>query len=285
MADAGDLQRARTLLLRSVLLAQRVGNRQHVAQAFEGLAAFAALNGEAQPAMRLAGAAAAVRTLIGAPLSPTERQALDERLDVAYQRLDADEAAAALRQGESWTIEQATGFALEFALARGEHVPPSITESRAAGLTRRELEVAMLVARGLTNRQVAEELVINEKTAKITCSACWRSSASTHAARSSLGHRSSAWRNRYRRESKCSRPDASARLVWRHAKRQSRFANPSAGDSSIGLLTLLAACAPTRAQAPPAPETVRIGISAELTGPNAAVYAAVYESITCTSSK
>jgi DNA-binding CsgD family transcriptional regulator len=33
-------------------------------------------------------------------------------------------------------------------------------------LTRREFEVAMLVARGLTNRQVAEQLVINEKTAK-----------------------------------------------------------------------------------------------------------------------
>ena len=32
-------------------------------------------------------------------------------------------------------------------------------------LSARELEVALLIARGLTNRQVAEELVISERTA------------------------------------------------------------------------------------------------------------------------
>jgi DNA-binding CsgD family transcriptional regulator len=36
----------------------------------------------------------------------------------------------------------------------------------AAGLTPREYEVARLVARGLSNREVADTLVINEKTAK-----------------------------------------------------------------------------------------------------------------------
>jgi hypothetical protein len=47
-----------------------------------------------------------------------------------------------------------------------------------------------------------------------------------------------------------------------------------------GVLTLLAACAPPSAPvASRADEPFRIGISAALTGPNAAVYAAVYESI------
>jgi DNA-binding NarL/FixJ family response regulator len=41
-----------------------------------------------------------------------------------------------------------------------------VLTTAAAGLTRHEHEVALLVARGLSNREVAEALVINEKTAK-----------------------------------------------------------------------------------------------------------------------
>ena len=40
-------------------------------------------------------------------------------------------------------------------------MPQDLTQS----LTRREREIAELVARGLTNRQIAEELVISEHTA------------------------------------------------------------------------------------------------------------------------
>ena len=61
--------------------------------------------------------------------------------------------------------------AVDYALAPSEPAPPTAaigaSPERSAStspLTRREVEVAALVARGLTNRQIADELVVSERT-------------------------------------------------------------------------------------------------------------------------
>ena len=60
--------------------------------------------------------------------------------------------------------------ALEYALSIEVLGPPSpaperpSTGARRPDLTRREKEVAALVAQGLTNRQIAKELVVSERT-------------------------------------------------------------------------------------------------------------------------
>ena len=60
--------------------------------------------------------------------------------------------------------------AIEFARLQGEQVQPSSPASKRPSsdeppnLTRREKEVAVLVTRGLTNRQIAQELVLSEHT-------------------------------------------------------------------------------------------------------------------------
>jgi len=67
------------------------------------------------------------------------------------------------------TLEQAVEYALT--LTEGASAPAALAEQSAVNkpsdpLTRREREVAALVARGLTDAQLAEALVIGRRTAE-----------------------------------------------------------------------------------------------------------------------
>jgi DNA-binding NarL/FixJ family response regulator len=77
-------------------------------------------------------------------------------------RLDAARARAELRaEVERGCLDQrAVNAVLEAVGDRPVHVP----EAWPAGLSDREVEVLRLLARGKTNRQIASELVIAEKT-------------------------------------------------------------------------------------------------------------------------
>lgn len=61
------------------------------------------------------------------------------------------------------TPEEAVEYALSEEVAPAPERPPA-DRTTDDPLTRREKEVAALVARGLTNRQIAQELVISERT-------------------------------------------------------------------------------------------------------------------------
>jgi non-specific serine/threonine protein kinase len=85
----------------------------------------------------------------------------DEWLVDVHKVLSDDRIAALLSEGEMMTDNEAVAYALQ---------PP---ESQASDdivaswspLTSREQQVARLVARGFTNRQIASELVVTEATA------------------------------------------------------------------------------------------------------------------------
>ena len=92
----------------------------------------------------------------------------EPQLAAARSSLDEATWEAAFSEGKAMTLEEAVEYALsteEWALKPASTVPEAPSAGRVPNnLTRREREVAGLVARGLTNRQVAMELSISEHT-------------------------------------------------------------------------------------------------------------------------
>ena len=164
----GDHERATELLCEGLSLGRELDEKPSIAKSLEGLAATAGIMGQGNRTARLWGAAQALREDIKAPL-PSHEQSLHEPY-VASARLQLGEESwqATCEEGRKMAPDEAA----EYALTNTEAVSftSSPPESPQLGkdppaLTRREWDVATLVAQGLSNREVAARLTISEQTA------------------------------------------------------------------------------------------------------------------------
>jgi DNA-binding CsgD family transcriptional regulator len=113
---------------------------------------------------RLAVAVQHHRVALGLPSPPVERIAAKRLENEIRAELSPARLATALLTGRGLRLDQATqlGLALLDSIAPAHALASSVAGPER--LTRRETEVAQLIAQGLTNRQIAEDLVIAQRT-------------------------------------------------------------------------------------------------------------------------
>jgi ATP/maltotriose-dependent transcriptional regulator MalT len=117
-------------------------------------------------AAQLWGAAEALREAIAVPRLPVDRVGYEQAVAAAWGRLGEDTFAAGWQEGRMMTPEQALaaqGKAMKPTAmpAIAESAPPMKSLTSPAGLTTREVEVLRLLAKGLTDAQIAEHLVLS----------------------------------------------------------------------------------------------------------------------------
>jgi predicted ATPase/DNA-binding SARP family transcriptional activator/DNA-binding CsgD family transcriptional regulator len=162
----GDHERARTFYKESLILCKELGNKWITSESLDGLACISAVEGASERVARLFGAAETLREAVGLQHVPEEDAWREPFLAAARVRLGEASWAGAWAEGRAMSMEQA----IEHALSEQKPTPPTSPEAEQPtsdeppDLTRREKEVAVLVARGLTNRQIAQELMLSEHT-------------------------------------------------------------------------------------------------------------------------
>src|SRR5262249_4819125 len=142
-----------------------LGDGFGIAQSIELLGRAAAIAGESERAAHFTGAAHRAWREFGRHGFGSRHYREREREAAAQARGDLGDEAyeAAYREGYGMSVDDAVAYAL--GADQASPVPPPAwrdTPPAAPVLTPRQLQVAELIAAGLSNRQIANRLVISE---------------------------------------------------------------------------------------------------------------------------
>lgn len=174
-ASQGNSTEAMVFLSEGLRISQETWSWRVLPAYLADFAEVASMQGqEARAARLLGGSQAALET--GLHFDLADRLAYERTFSKVRAQLDETTFAQLLSEGRMMTREQMVSYALETtevalpppmpqkAPRASSHPPVPAATGYPAGLSAREVEVLRLVAAGLTNAQVAEQLVISPRT-------------------------------------------------------------------------------------------------------------------------
>jgi predicted ATPase/DNA-binding CsgD family transcriptional regulator len=160
----GELEAAAALITESIRLMHGLGDMYQVAMSVEALAWITMSGGEFARASRLMGGAQRLFEETGTLVYPPWDQYHDACTRQGRTRLGDAQFDRLFQSGRQASTETLMSLALQ---EQAEQVPqPRAERAGITALTRREQEIAGLVAQGLSNRDIASTLVISQRTAE-----------------------------------------------------------------------------------------------------------------------
>jgi predicted ATPase/DNA-binding CsgD family transcriptional regulator len=163
----GDPAAGKSRLTEALRVQYLLGHRMGMATSLEGLAWEAGASGQLQKAALLFGAGAALFEELGLmPIAPYWAVHHETCEEAARTSLGESSYRRCWERGYAMTREQVVAAALDAVPLNDRPSPAAATENDTGELSAREMEVARLVAGGLSNRAIAAELFVSVATVK-----------------------------------------------------------------------------------------------------------------------